>query len=261
VTNSGTFATYFSKLIASDYTPGNPLIPCTGQDCATIQTPLFGYLLVGPGNSNTGNSNSSSNTWNGNWLAGYDTFNQKSNSGSMNMINMAYPSALGLPPAGSASNFQIQEYIYNAAGLYNNHPIPTQDMQGSLTLKQRYTAYYKTVIAIQSYVTYILSRIETDYQNLYGNGSPPTPSMADNLEQLATSSGWATLVESESIGKVQRHMLFFISQNFVVNMRILKNIEELNISQAMTNSLLILMNQRQENQLLRDAQGLGPGKG
>jgi len=158
------------------------------------------------------------------------------------IANQNYAEAAGLDPA--------RNYIKNTAGLNIKHILPRDDWQGSDADKQRYKDFYNTVSSIQTFNIHVLGEIYADYKN----GGAASAQQA-NLIQQASNSGWFSVVASEHIGLVLRQILMYNSQLLVVTSQLLQTQKEVLAAQAMTNSLLVLGNQFNENMLLNRATG------
>lgn len=145
-------------------------------------------------------------------------------------------------------------YTKNVSGINITHVIPALNWRGSQFNQQKYAAYFVTISAIQTFNAYILSQLYTDYSN--GN----TLSKAQlQLVQDASNSDWFAQIASENIGIVLRQILMFNSQVFVLLTQMLDTQKKLLETQAMSNSLLILLNQQNEDLLIKKATGVLPG--
>ncbi len=119
--------------------------------------------------------------------------------------------------------------------------------------KKKYFDYYKSLTAIQSFNNYILTRMKSDYEV---EGDPRTNSLRNQLVRVASARNFQEEIASKSSGKIMRWLLLFTAQNYVLNTQIQQSLRQLVIAQAMNNSLMILFNTPNENQLIRNAKGL-----
>ena len=146
------------------------------------------------------------------------------------------------------------DYIKNAAGLNIQH-FPSGSYRFEPTkivnAKQRYTDYYNTIMAIESFDAYLLSNHYIDATQ----GTPLTTLQAAMVEQ-AGKEDWFKQVASQAIGAVLRQILLYDSQSFVVLTEILRTSKQMLAAQAMANTLLIVNNQENERSMLKAAQGL-----
>lgn len=167
--------------------------------------------------------------------------------------DLAYGSMIGAKPLQNDGN-NPYNYVKNAALFNMPHAIPDSSWQGRQEDIEKYQNYFYSIAAIQSFNSYVLSQMASDATNNAG-----AIAHQEALVTQATNSGWIAQIATEEIGKVLRQILLFESQNFVMNMQIMKYTRTLAMNQAMTNSLLILFNQLQENQMVRNAKGLPAG--
>jgi len=177
-----------------------------------------------------------------------------------NHNDIVYQTLLGQPydpvPTGSPANYldtSVYNYIKNVAGFNMNHLFPSPIwMRGPKAAQQRYTNYYDTITAIQSYNMHLLVKalgpIYQDSQN-----SSKYESAKQTLLKQASSSDWFAQIVSENIGVVLRQMLMYESQNFVVLTQQLELQRQMLASQSMTNTLIVMMNSLNENMLIRGA--------
>ncbi len=151
----------------------------------------------------------------------------------------------GTPPVNPAYN-----YLKNASALTVTHPMPAASWRGNPQDLQRYSNYYNTIMAVQSFNAYVLSQLYEDSIT----GSPFSKAQT-TLLTTASGSSWFSTVASENIGFVLRQILMFSSQSFVLLSQLLTTQNQLLQSQAMTNSLLVLLNQNNEALLIAKATG------
>lgn len=164
--------------------------------------------------------------------------------------NVAYSTLLGQPPVARGATSDPFAYISNASGMGIKHPLPYLGMTGPKEAKDKYSNYFNTIMAIESYNGYILSSLYAEAQN----GNQTTP-IQNSLIAQASNSTWLAQVASEELGKVLRQMLVFQSQSYVVLTQILQTQKQLLAATAMTNALLIANNQTNETMLLNNAYG------
>lgn len=170
--------------------------------------------------------------------------------------DLTYQTLLGQPvfnpdprkPENGPAPDSAYNYLKNVAGINITHVIPSPSWQGSLADQQKYAALFMTESAIQSYNTYILSQLYSDYSN--GN---PLSAAQQTLIKQASSSDWFSQVASESIGIVLRQILMFVSQTYILISQFNDTQKKILETQAMTNTLLILGNQQSEALILRSA--------
>lgn len=144
-------------------------------------------------------------------------------------------------------------YIQNASGMLVPHTLLGTAWTGTQTNRLKYAAYFNSISAVQTYNAYAVSKLYADYKNNYAYTTTQT-----NLITQASSSDWFAKISSENIGIVLRQILMFDSQIFVMMTRLLDTEKQLLTAQSMTNTLLILLNQDNENNLMLRAQGKIP---
>ncbi len=172
--------------------------------------------------------------------------------------DLTYQTLLGFPffnpdPRNQSQNPKIdaaRNYIKNTAGLNIQHILPQDNWKGSDAAKQKYQNFYNTVASIQTFNIHVLGEIYSDYKN----GGAASAQQASLIQQ-ASNSGWFSTIASEHIGLVLRQILMYNSQLLVVATQMLQTQKEMLAAQAMTNSLLVLGNQFNENNLLGQATG------
>lgn len=169
-----------------------------------------------------------------------------------NINDLSYSTVVNQPVVarGGATPFN---YIVNAAGLSAFHAAPSFSWPGNPTDISRYTNYYNTVMAIESFNAYALSSLVADNQN--GN---QVKALQTSLTNQATSSSWLAEIATEDLGKVLRQILLFESQAYVLQLQSLQVQKQVVTAQTMTNTLLIMGNYENETQMARKAQGLQP---
>lgn len=179
---------------------------------------------------------------------------------SMSNLNYAndltYSTLLGMPvfardprnKAGSQPVNAAYNYIKNAAGLNMYHPVPNPSWKEGKA-KKRYQNYFNTVMAVESFDSYILSTQLAD-------GNQLNDLQKTLVNQASDPAAWITQVASEKIGFVLRQILLYQSQLFIVMTQMVQSQKQMVTAQAMTNSLLIAINQVNENMMISNAQGV-----
>lgn len=170
---------------------------------------------------------------------------------------MTFTTLLGVPYSdtpekdedGKAVNSSYQ-YVKNASGINLRHEIPSDNWRGTKENVQKYMDYYKTITAVQSFNTYVLSALYADSQNNF-NLSKKQRQLMDQ----ASSSEWFVDVASENIGVVLRQILLFNSQTYVMLIKMYEAQKQQLAAQSMTNTLLIMGNQFTEKDLYNRATG------
>lgn len=167
--------------------------------------------------------------------------------------DLAYSTMIGAPPVPNAEK-DAYEYVKNVAGFNFIRPILSKAWQGDKEAKAKYAKYFDTVTAITSFNAYVMSSLKTD-----ADKNPNQTKLQNELMNSVSGSAWLAQVATEEIGKVLRQILLFESQNYVLYSKMQQTQRDMLVAQAMTNSLLMLFNQVQENQLVRNAKGLPAG--
>ncbi len=166
--------------------------------------------------------------------------------------SLAYSSMIGAPPIDpSKASFDPNIYLQAASGAYFNHATPVSTWTGKPRDYSAYSAYYRTVMASESFNTYIFSGLVAENQS--GN---QIQTLQTNLTNQATSSAWLAQIATEELGKVIRQILLFESQNYVLMSQLLKVEKQQLQAQAMTNSLLIATGFTNERLMASSAQGI-----
>ncbi len=148
------------------------------------------------------------------------------------------------------------QYVKNASGLNIRHDAPSDNWRGTKTNIQKYTDYYKTISAVQSFNTYVLSALYADSQNKLNL----TKKQKELLEQ-ASNPNWFIGVASENIGIVLRQILLFNSQTYVMLIKMYDIQKQQLAAQSMANTLLIMGNQFTEKDLYNRATGAASSLG
>jgi hypothetical protein len=146
-------------------------------------------------------------------------------------------------------------YIKNASGLNIYHQIPGTNWRGSVGAVGRYQAYYNTVTAVESFNSYVLSQQYAD-GNLFNDYQKQL--IAQATSSTDPSKDWFAQIASENIGYVLRQILMYESQTFVLLTQMLQLQKQAVTAQAMTNTLLIAVNQSNENLMVSNAKGQQP---
>ncbi len=140
-------------------------------------------------------------------------------------------------------------YLQNASGMGVSHVIPNKNWDGSDENKDKYTNFYKTITSVQTYDAYVLSQVYAEAIS----GNNVTKIQKQLMQQASDGENWFAQVSSESMGAVLRQTLMYNSQIFVVLMQMLQVQKQQAALSAMSNSLVILGNQFNEENLLRNA--------
>lgn len=177
--------------------------------------------------------------------------------------DLTYQSLLGMPyfptdprKIGQSGTIDYAyNYTKNVAGLNIKHITPgIAGWHGEKLDQQHYKSFYDTVTSIQTFNAYVLSKLAAESQN----GDPFSKTQLALIQQ-ASSADWFSQVASESIGIVLRQVLMYNSQIYVLLSQLLQTQKQLLEIQAMNNTLLILLNQQNEEIALRRATGSMPG--
>ncbi len=171
-----------------------------------------------------------------------------------NMNDIIYSTMLGMPPIAPSSGSgpdttSANNYLKNVAGFGIVHPLPMKTWGGRKEYKETYTTYYKTVMAVESFNGYVLSRLLSE--NLDPNNS--SNKLQNTLIAQASNSTWLAKITSEELGRIFRQLLLFQSQQYVLSAKILEIEKQMLTAQVMTNTLLILNNQMNEAVLISKA--------
>lgn len=141
----------------------------------------------------------------------------------------------------------IKAYVTNASGMLINHPIPGQGWKGAREDQEIYRKYFNTIYAIQSYNAYVISELaNSDQEKKYKEKE-------DALINLVDGDTWFQDVASENLNVLFRQILLFNSQMYVLMTRLLAIQKQILYAQVMNNTLAVLQNQTNEEQLLLNA--------
>lgn len=169
-----------------------------------------------------------------------------------NANELAYASLLGHPPANKGA-FTPYNYVKNASLFSYQRPIPDSGWQGKPEDKAKYVNYFNSITSIQSFNSYLLTQIQADYD---ADRDPTITGLRNDLVKQASDDAFIRQVAGQPMGKVFRQLLLFTAQNFVLNAQIQNSMRQLVAATAMQNSLIILFNMQNENQMIRNAKGL-----
>lgn len=172
-----------------------------------------------------------------------------------NANDLAYSTLLGKPPVANGP-FDFHHYITNVSIMNIQRPIPDPIWQGKDDDKKKYANYYNSVTSIQSLNGYLLTQLKSDIE---ADQNPGISGLQQTLLQQVGDQNFMKQVAGESIGKVYRQILFFEAANFILNTQIQRGVRQLVAATAAQNSLMILFNIPNENQLIRNAKGLQIG--
>jgi hypothetical protein len=169
-----------------------------------------------------------------------------------NPNDLLYPAVLGLNVIPNAPAAVTMNYVINSSGIINPHVMPNPGWQGKAADITKYTNYYQTVTAVESFDAYVLTQAAV-------NASHSSDTVEQQLVALVSSSTYIAKIATEELGRVLRQILLFESQNFVLNTQIQSAISNMVTAQAMTNTLLISINSVNEGVMLQNAQGTPMG--
>lgn len=201
-----------------------------------------------------------------------DLFNiNNSNAVKMPYVNdLTYTTLLGSPilspdprtnpPANSGITPAVNldpayNYIKNASGLVVPLTPPSNSWSGPTQARTDYTNMYKTLASVQTFNAYVLGGLYAQYKSQNDLTKAGKTNQTQFLIQQATNPNWFTQVASEKLGVVLRQILLFDSQSYVLLSQMQETQKQALAAQAMTNSLLILINQNSNYLLLQRAQG------
>jgi hypothetical protein len=172
--------------------------------------------------------------------------------------DLTYSTLIGKPyfspdPRDSENNKvdSALNYIKNAAGLSMTHIAPGKNWQGSAQAQQKYSSFYSTISAVQTFNAYVLSQYYAEAKN--GNKVSNTQA---SLIQQASAADWFTTIATEKLGVVLRQLLMYNSQTYVLMTQLLQTQKQLLASQAMNNTLLIMGNLYTESMLYNKANNI-----
>lgn len=172
-----------------------------------------------------------------------------------NINDLSYPTLLGQPPVIKAAASPYN-YVKNASGFSLFHPAPNPSWHGTAAAWSRYANYYNTVMAVESFNSYVLSNQYADTTN----GTSFTNTQL-NLIQQASNSAWISQIASENaenLGVILRQLLMFESQSYVLLSQLVQLQRQMLTAQVMTNSMLVAINETNESAMQARAQGLQP---
>lgn len=167
-----------------------------------------------------------------------------------NFNDLAYSTLLGFPPLPKHKSIPYN-YIKFASGITMNHVLPAiSGWKGQPEDQARYANYFNTLIAVETFNAYTLSGLYAEFQN--GNG---LSTQQNALITQASGSDWIAQIATEDLGVILRQLLMFQSQTYVLLTQLVQTQKQLLTSQAMTNSLLVLVNANNETSLVSRAKG------
>lgn len=161
--------------------------------------------------------------------------------------DLSFGTIIGVAPVDSAPK-DMYGFIKNTAAFNSPRAVPNSSWEGDEASRKKYKDYYDTITSIQSFDAYLLTRVAMD--NAMGGSQT-----RDNLINMASNSSWVAQIATEELGRVLRQILLFESQNFVLNMKMQETMQLMASAQAMSNALLIKLNEVNEYNLLRSAKG------
>lgn len=167
-----------------------------------------------------------------------------------NVNEISYSSLIGVPPVANKP-VDYYGFVKNASAVNSIRPVPDSQWSGGDDAIELYRNYYNTVTSIESFNAYIISQLATD-SILKANET------RDKLISLATSSEYFAKIATQDLGRVLRQILLFTSQSYVVNAQLQKTLREMVAAQAMTNTMLIKLNELNEQNLANNAKGKDP---
>ncbi len=172
--------------------------------------------------------------------------------GGLNVNDFAFGTILGVPPVTKGDPANPYSYLQNASGMNVKHTIPSPAWQGKKQDRDTYTNYYKMLMSIISYDSYILDSLVAD-STAGQNGF--TPQQA-SLIQTAANGNFLATVATEELGPVLRQILMFQSQAYLMLTQLVVLQKQQMATQAMTNSLLITNNSLNESLMVSKAMGV-----
>ena len=182
-----------------------------------------------------------------------DMFGTSVTQGSLPYANdLTYGTLLGIPyftpdprtaNGGTAPNSPYN-YLKYVSGVGLTHTVPGSNWAGNAGDQTRYANYYNTVMAVESYNSYVLTNLLTN---------APLNLVQTLLLSQASTSDFFSKIASEPVGAVLRQILMYDSQTYVVLTQLLSTEKQLLASQAMTNTLIMNTSEFDESMLLRKA--------
>ena len=172
-----------------------------------------------------------------------------------NLNDLSYTTLLGIPLLSPDPRSDVNSslnYLMNASGLGITYPAPSAGWRGPQLAQKNYVQFYNTVVAVQTFNAYVLSRLYEDSHTLATDTS-----LRKQLITQSSNSNWFTSVISNDLGWVLRQLLLYSSQSYVLLDQLVQSQKQMTASLAMTNTLLIANSGFQASTLLTKAQG-GP---
>jgi hypothetical protein len=157
-----------------------------------------------------------------------------------------YPTFLGTPLASGGSSTATLSYIMNASGVTLPHQFPSDSWQGDPYSVVQYKNLYQVITSISTFNSAVLT-------DLYYRHGKDFTTAQEALITKAGSSDWIQEVSTEELGKVMRQLLLFTAQQYVLSSELIKLQKQALMASVMTNTLLILNNQKNEFDLLDKA--------
>lgn len=254
------FASLYTQLmamIASWMSPDDSEVTKTiTGEFSTFAQDLMNQSVSNPNNPpNTPNQQQTNLSTIYNQLLGAQGYNQTYR----NWANdLTYGTLLNYPffqkdPRNNKSINPQWNYIFNASAVNHYHIIPgvnpsnpnqAQGWNGYPQDVNRYTQYYNTVMAVESFNAYVLSNILSQSQT---GGSSLTQDQQTLINYATSSDFFAQIAGKETLGQVFRQLLLFESQIYVLLTQFLQSQQQLVTAQVMTNALLIATNRDKEN--------------
>jgi len=172
-----------------------------------------------------------------------------------NLNDLSYTTLLGIPLLSPDPRSDVNSslnYLMNASGLGITYPAPSAGWRGPQLAQKNYVQFYNTVVAVQTFNAYVLSRLYEDSHTLATDTS-----LRKQLITQSSNSNWFTSVISNDLGWVLRQLLLYSSQSYVLLDQLVQSQKQMTAALAMTNTLLIANSGFQASTLLTKAQG-GP---
>lgn len=170
------------------------------------------------------------------------------------MLNSPYFSDQEKDVSGNNVDSALK-YVENASGQAITHVYPALNWAGTKEAQRSYINYYKTISAVQTFNAYVMSELYVNAKNNFNLSNLQIKLMQD----ASDSDNWFKKVATEDLGIVLRQILLFNSQMYIVMINMLQIQKEMLTAQAMSNSLVIIGNQFNEQNLMAKAKGqMGP---
>lgn len=171
-----------------------------------------------------------------------------------NINDLAYVSMLGqllVSPDPRGDNVNVaMNYLTNASGLGASLTLPSPGFRGKENARDNYTKFYNAMTAVQTYNGFVLSRLYQDSQTKQNDSDLRT-----KLITQSSNADWFSSVITNDLGWVLRQILLYTSQSYILMDQSVQTQKQMAATLAMTNTLLIVNNMIQGDQLLKQAQG------